>query len=98
MSGLELWPYFPMLQEVHRHLQWTRPGCTVSAFHRTYVAINTVISVTVAPPAADAFNRYAFIGEQHPVLLAARTRSDGADGWVFAMPFFNLDDGGSACS
>ena len=43
--------------EIHRHFQRSDLG------HRfgvslTYVAINTVISVTVALPAAYAFNRY----------------------------------------
>src|SRR6185437_9819646 len=31
----------------------------------TYVVINTVISVTVALPAAYAFSRYRFIGDKH---------------------------------
>jgi glycerol transport system permease protein len=30
-----------------------------------YVAINTVISVTVALPAAYAFSRYSFLGDKH---------------------------------
>ncbi len=31
----------------------------------TYVVINTVISVTVALPAAYAFSRYRFLGDKH---------------------------------
>lgn len=30
-----------------------------------YVAINTVISITVALPAAYAFSRYSFLGDKH---------------------------------
>ena len=36
----------------------------------TYVALNTVISVALALPAAYAFSRYRFLGRQAPVLLA----------------------------
>ena len=54
----------------------------------TYVAINTVISVTVALPAAYAFNRYRFIGDKHLFFwLLSNLMAPPA---VFAMPFFNL--------
>ena len=36
-----------------------------------YVTINTVISVTVALPAAYAFSRYRFLGDKQSVLLAS---------------------------
>ena len=54
----------------------------------TYVAINTVISVTVALPAAYAFNRYAFVGDKHLFFwLLTNLMAPAA---VFAMPFFQL--------
>jgi glycerol transport system permease protein len=54
----------------------------------TYVAINTVISLTVAPPAAYGFNRYAFVGDKHLFFwLLTNLMAPTA---VFAMPFFNL--------
>jgi glycerol transport system permease protein len=54
----------------------------------TYVAINTVISVTVALPAAYAFNRYHFIGDKYLFFwLLSNLMAPAA---VYAMPFFNL--------
>ena len=45
-----------------------------------YVAINTVISVTVALPAAYAFSRYSLPRRQARVLLAADQPHDAAGG------------------
>ena len=54
----------------------------------TYVAINTVISVTAALPAAYAFNRYHFIGDKYLFFwLLSNLMAPAA---VYAMPFFNL--------
>ena len=54
----------------------------------TYVAINTVISVTVALPAAYAFSRYRFVGDKHLFFwLLTNLMAPAA---VFALPFFNL--------
>src|SRR3984957_18492646 len=60
-SSLAFWPHHPSLQKyffIFNDPTW------VHAFmvSLTYVAINTVISVTVALPAAYAFNRYSAIG------------------------------------
>jgi glycerol transport system permease protein len=53
-----------------------------------YVAINTVISLVVALPAAYAFNRYHFIGDKHLFFwLLTNLMAPAA---VYAMPFFNL--------
>jgi glycerol transport system permease protein len=53
-----------------------------------YVILNTVISITLALPAAYAFSRYRFIGDKHLFfwLLANRMAPPA----VFALPFFNL--------
>ncbi len=52
------------------------------------MAINTVISVTVALPAAYAFSRYRFVGDK-PLFfwLLSNLMAPPA---VYAMPFFNL--------
>ena len=52
------------------------------------MALNTVISVSVALPAAYAFSRYRFIGDRHLFFwLLSNLMAPPA---VFAMPFFNL--------
>ena len=54
----------------------------------TYVLINTVLSVTVALPAAYAFSRYRFLGDKHLFFwLLSNLMAPPA---VYAMPFFNL--------
>ncbi len=54
----------------------------------TYVAINTVISVVVALPAAYAFSRYRFIGDKHLFFWLLSNRM--APPAVFLLPFFQL--------
>ena len=85
MSGLALWPHHPTLEKyfhIFNDPTWVH-GFGVSL---TYVAINTVISVVVALPAAYAFNRYAFIGDKHLFFwLLTNLMAPTA---VFAMPFF----------
>ena len=54
----------------------------------TYVSINTVLSVTVALPAAYAFSRYRFLGDKHLFFWLLTNRM--APAAVFALPFFQL--------
>jgi glycerol transport system permease protein len=54
----------------------------------TYVTINTLISVTVALPAAYAFSRYRFLGDKHLFFWLLTNRM--APPAVFALPFFQL--------
>jgi len=54
----------------------------------TYVVMNTVISVTVALPAAYAFSRYRFLGDKHLFFWLLTNRM--APPAVFALPFFQL--------
>ncbi len=54
----------------------------------TYVLMNTVISVTVALPAAYAFSRYRFVGDKHLFFWLLTNRM--APPAVFALPFFQL--------
>ena len=54
----------------------------------SYVAINVVISLTVALPAAYAFSRYRFIGDKHVFFWLFTNRM--APPAVFLLPFFQL--------
>ncbi|RVU16829.1 carbohydrate ABC transporter permease [Methylobacterium oryzihabitans] len=54
----------------------------------SYVAINTVLSIGLALPAAYAFSRYSFIGDKHLFFWLLSNRM--APPAVFALPFFNL--------
>ena len=53
-----------------------------------YVAMNTVISLSVALPAAYAFSRYRFLGDKHMFFWLLTNRM--APAAVFALPFFQL--------
>jgi glycerol transport system permease protein len=53
-----------------------------------YVAINTVISITVALPAAYAFSRYSFLGDKHLFFWLLTNRMTPPA--VFLLPFFQL--------
>jgi glycerol transport system permease protein len=52
------------------------------------VAINTVISITVALPAAYAFSRYRFLGDKHVFFWLLTNRMTPPA--VFLLPFFQL--------
>ncbi|MBT3305970.1 MAG: carbohydrate ABC transporter permease [Alphaproteobacteria bacterium] len=54
----------------------------------SYVVLNTVISVSVALPAAYAFSRYSFLGDKHLFFWLLTNRM--APPAVFALPFFQL--------
>ncbi|HEY7805290.1 MAG TPA: carbohydrate ABC transporter permease [Orrella sp.] len=53
-----------------------------------YVAINTVITLTVALPAAYAFSRYRFIGDKHIFFWLLTNRMTPPA--VFLLPYFQL--------
>jgi glycerol transport system permease protein len=53
-----------------------------------YVAINTVVSIAVALPAAYAFSRYRFLGDKHLFFWLLTNRM--APAAVFALPFLQL--------
>ncbi|RPE64819.1 carbohydrate ABC transporter membrane protein 2 (CUT1 family) [Pacificibacter maritimus] len=53
-----------------------------------YVLLNTVISLSVALPAAYAFSRYHFMGDKHLFFWLLTNRM--APPAVFALPFFQL--------
>ena len=54
----------------------------------TYVALNTVLSVLLALPAAYAFSRYRFLGDSHLFFWLLSNRM--APPAVFLLPFFQL--------
>jgi glycerol transport system permease protein len=54
----------------------------------TYVALNMVITLTVALPAAYAFSRYKFVGDKHLFFWLLSNRM--APPAVFLLPFFQL--------
>lgn len=54
----------------------------------TYVALNTVISLCAALPAAYAFSRYRFFGDRHVFFWLFTNRM--APPAVFLLPFFQL--------
>lgn len=53
-----------------------------------YVSLNTVLSVAVALPAAYAFSRYRFMGDQHLFFWLLTNRMSPPA--VFLLPFFQL--------
>lgn len=53
-----------------------------------YVALNMVISISVALPAAYAFSRYRFLGDKHMFFWLLSNRM--APAAVFVLPFFQL--------
>jgi glycerol transport system permease protein len=53
-----------------------------------YVVLNTLISLSVALPAAYAFSRYRFLGDNHLFFWLLTNRM--APPAVFALPFFQL--------
>ena len=87
ISGVTLWPTNPTLDNYRTILtdpSWYR-GYINSMI---YVAMNTVISVAVALPAAYAFSRYRFLGDKHLFFWLLTNRM--APPAVFALPFFQL--------
>ena len=86
-GALTLWPHHPVFE--HYRKIYEDPAWFGGFMHSlTYVALNTVISVSVALPAAYAFSRYRFLGDKHLFFwLLSNLMAPPA---VFAMPFFNL--------
>ena len=86
-AGLTLYPHAPTLEH-YRHI-FDDPVWSRGFLHTiSYVAINTVLSVSIALPAAYAFSRYRFIGDKHLFFwLLTNLMAPPA---VYALPFFNL--------
>jgi glycerol transport system permease protein len=87
VTTMTLWPHQPTLENYMRIFtdeSWYS-GYINSL---TYVLINTVISISVALPAAYAFSRYRFLGDKHLFFWLLTNRM--APPAVFALPFFQL--------
>src|SRR6187397_555331 len=87
VSTMTLWPHQPTLENYMRIFtdeSWYS-GYINSL---TYVLINTVISISVALPAAYGFSRYRFLGDKHLFFWLLTNRM--APPAVFALPFFQL--------
>jgi glycerol transport system permease protein len=87
VSSLTLWPHNPTFanyRKIFTDASWYS-GYINSL---TYVLINTVLSISLALPAAYAFSRYRFLGDKHLFFWLLTNRM--APPAVFALPFFNL--------
>jgi glycerol transport system permease protein len=87
ISGYTLWPHtltFANYIKIFTDASW------YSGYLNSlkYVAINTVLSISLALPAAYAFSRYRFLGDKHLFFWLLSNRM--APPAVFALPFFNL--------
>ncbi len=87
LSTFTLWPRNLTFANYHTIL--TDPAWYMGYVNSTiYVVLNTVISITVALPAAYAFSRYTFMGDKHLFFWLLTNRM--APPAVFALPFFQL--------
>ncbi len=87
VSGLTLWPNkltFENYEKIFTDPSW------YSGYLNSlkYVALNTVLSIALALPAAYAFSRFRFVGDKHLFFWLLSNRM--APPAVFALPFFNL--------
>ena len=87
LGGFTLWPREFTLENYHK-IFTDRTWYMGYVNSLTYVVINTVVSVTVALPAAYAFSRYRFLGDKHLFFWLLTNRM--APPAVFALPFFQL--------
>ena len=86
-STMTLWPQQPTL--ANYRVIFTDPTWYSGYINSLkYVVINTVMSVSLALPAAYAFSRYRFLGDKHLFFWLLSNRM--APAAVFALPFFNL--------
>ncbi|RDK08518.1 carbohydrate ABC transporter permease [Cupriavidus lacunae] len=87
VSTLSLWPAEFTLE--HYKTIFTDPSWYSGYVNSMiYVAMNTVISISVALPAAYAFSRYQFIGDKHVFFWLLTNRMTPPA--VFLLPFFQL--------
>ncbi len=87
VSGLTLWPTSWTWEHYERI--FTDPSWYMGYINSLqYVTINTLISLTLALPAAYAFSRYRFMGDKHLFFWLLTNRM--APPAVFLLPFFQL--------
>jgi glycerol transport system permease protein len=87
LGGFTLWPHNFTLENYRKI--FVDPTWYMGYVNSLiYVVMNTVLSVTVALPAAYAFSRYRFLGDKHLFFWLLTNRM--APAAVFALPFFQL--------
>ena len=87
LSGFSLWPNNFTLANYATIL--TDPSWYSGYINSIiYSTLNTVISVSIALPAAYAFSRYRFLGDKHLFFWLFSNRM--APPAIFALPFFQL--------
>ena len=87
LNTFTLWPQNPTLQNYITI--FTDPSWYSGYINSiTYVVLNTVISLSVALPAAYAFSRFRFLGDKHMFFWLLTNRM--APPAVFALPYFQL--------
>ncbi|WPB56710.1 carbohydrate ABC transporter permease [Xylophilus sp. GOD-11R] len=87
LSGFSLWPAAFTWANYHTIL--TDPSWYQGYINSMiYVAMNMVISLVVALPAAYAFSRYSFLGDKHVFFWLLTNRMTPPA--VFLLPFFQL--------
>ena len=87
LGAFSLWPQNPTLRNYG--VIFTDPSWYKGYINSIiYVVMNTVISISVALPAAYAFSRYRFLGDKHLFFWLLTNRM--APPAVFALPFFQL--------
>src|SRR6186713_924355 len=87
VTTMTLWPHQPTLEN-YKRIFTDESWYSGYINSLTYVLINTVISITVALPAAYAFSRYRFLGDKHLFFWLLSNRM--APAAIFALPYFNL--------
>src|SRR5262249_26964880 len=87
VTTMTLWPHRPTLEN-YRIIFTDESWYSGYINSLKYVVINTIISISVALPAAYAFSRYRFLGDKHLFFWLLSNRM--APAAVFALPFFNL--------
>ncbi|MEW9900513.1 carbohydrate ABC transporter permease [Chitinivorax sp. PXF-14] len=87
LGGFSLWPSHVTFDNFHLILT---DASWYSGYINSliYVGINTVLSVSVALPAAYAFSRYTFLGDKHLFFWLLTNRMSPPA--VFLLPFFQL--------
>ncbi len=87
ISVFSMWPNNPTL--ANYSIIFTDPSWYMGYVNAMiYVAMNTVLSLLVALPAAYAFSRYRFLGDKHMFFWLLTNRMTPPA--VFLLPFFQL--------
>src|SRR4051794_37248701 len=87
VTSMTLWPHDPTIAN-YALIFTERSWYSGYINSLKYVVLNTVISISVALPAAYAFSRYRFLGDKHLFFWLLSNRM--APAAVYALPFFNL--------